>query len=744
MKKLFLISFFILFIQIFPQATNEAKGGIVRGFVADSLNGEPIIYANVFIKGTNLGSPTNTTGYYIITGIPAGEITIVYSYIGYHTSEIKTTIQAGDILQFNVQLLPSTVELEGVSVVGEKVTVKENETDIGLERISISDIKQMPKGVEADLLRALQYVTGVSTTGDVTSRYYVRGGDNEQNIVLLNGAPVYNPYHALGIFSVVDPEIASALEFYKGGFTAEYGGRLSSILDIITKDGNKRKFAGNLQGSVLAMKGAIEGPIPHGSFHITGRKSYYSEIMKKFLNNKSAPFDFYDFSFKLNYSNDDILKNSKFVIHGFNSRDDIKNNDMLKEDYFLKNAVYGVNWYQVWASPLYSYMTFSVSTFDAAIIPNLSDAKERKNSVTDLNSKWNFTYIFDEGDELGVGFQNSIFSSTLDQENLQGGRTVIDGSGLSMNLYLKYKFMRIKNFGLDIGSRIMLITISKKRAGFLEPRISATYKPFDWLTFKAAAGKYSQEVTTLSDENDLLSIFEPWIKIPDYLPPSEAWHYIAGAKIDLPGNLFLNLEGYYKDMRNITDLNENKYSANDPDLVAVNGYSYGLEAELEYRYSIFTAKAGYSLGWAWKENNGKKFHPRYDNRHALNLILGVNPGDGWNMNISWSFSSGRPYTPLDGYFYKMRVSDFWSQWYLFNGFSPGSLYGDKNSERFPFYHRLDLNISKAFTFYFMRLTLDFSIINIYDRKNIFYFDKETGERVDMLPFLPSLSLKLEL
>lgn len=728
---------------IFAQATPEPYKATLRGFVSDSTNGEAVIYANVIIKGTSVGAATNTSGYYIITSVPEGKQTIIYSMVGYKPMEITVNLPAGKITQIDVKLVPSTYTTQTLTVYGEK-TVEANATDLGLEKITAQEIKLLPKGVEADILRTLQYTAGVSTTGDVSARYFVRGSDNEQNVVLLNGATIYNPFHALGIFSVVDPEIASALEFHKGGFSAEHGGRLSSVLDIITKDGNKNHFSAGLNASLLSGKAFLEGPIPGGSFILTGRKSYFTETLKKFLNNKTSPFDFYDYSFKINYSNPEILENSKFVFHLFGSQDDLKNNDPIKEDYSLKNNVMGLNWYQVWAAPIFSEMTFSLSTFDAAITPNLSAVKDRKNSVTDFSSKWNFTYIFDSRDELGVGLHTTIFNSTLDQENLRGSRTKLEGNGVSMNIYLKYKFLRFEDFGLDIGGRILMTTLTKNRAGFIEPRIKTTYKVADWLTVKASFGKYSQEVTTLVDENDLLSIFEPWIIVPDYLTTPEAYHYIAGVKIaPLPG-IVLELEGYYKDIKNLTDFNDRKFTAGDPDLIQLNGESYGFEADLLMQSDMFYFKAGYSLGWAYKFKDGTKYSPRYDTRHSLNTILGFNPGDGWNIYVTWNFSTGRPYTPLAGYIDRFKIDDFWTQWLALGQYSPKSLYGLVNSERFPVYHRMDIGISKTLFIYYMACTLDFSIINVYDRRNIFYFDDKTGERVDMLPFLPSLSLKVQI
>ncbi|MBE2281414.1 MAG: TonB-dependent receptor [Ignavibacteriaceae bacterium] len=739
MKKLSL-----LFIFLFCSGVVFAQGtGALRGFVTDSLNGEAIIFANVFIEDTNIGSPSDTRGYYYIPQIPAGERTIIVSYIGYATQRVKLYIKPGEITQFNFRMVVSGVELEPVSVVGQK-TQKQNETNIGMEQISLSQIKSIPAGVEADVLRAIKFSAGVSSTGDVTSRYYVRGGGSDQNMVLLNSTVIYNPFHALGIFSVIDPEIIKLVEFYKGGFTSEYGGRLSSIMNIITRDGNKNSFQASAAVSTLSGKASIEGPIPYGSFLFTGRKSYRPEAIDKFLKDRSAPFDFYDFSFKINYANPEIYENGNFTLHGFFSKDEVKYNNIKKEDYYFENNAYGLNWYQVWASPLYSYMTFTFSNFTGEVIPNETSTKPRKNIISDISSNWDFHYMYDSKDELVAGFYNKLITSELKMENLFGSKTDIEIKGLDMIAYLKYKLMRYENLGVDAGVRINLVSISKRRPFLFEPRVSFTFLPLPAFTFKAAVGRYSQTMTTLSNEDELISIFEPYIIIPGYVKPSEATHYIVGIDYYLTDKIKLMAEGYLKTIDNLIDINELKYTSDDPDFVNVDGESYGIELSLDIMDSWFFFKTNYALSYAYKIKDGVRYFPRYDARHTVNVTAGVQFWDGWQFNAAWRLSTGLPYTSILGFYDKLDIKDLWSQWLLISPFNPAFLYGERNIERLPVYHRLDLSISKKFELFFMKMEFDLSVINLYDRKNIFYFEKDTGERVDMLPFLPSASLRIEI
>ncbi|MCK6605334.1 MAG: TonB-dependent receptor [Ignavibacteriaceae bacterium] len=740
MKQLIRLLFFLILIY---GGEIAAQTGALRGFVTDSTNGESVIYANILVKGTNIGAATDIRGYYYLPGIPSGKQKITVSYIGYRTTEIEVVIYAGKINQVDVQLSPAKIELETISVTADK-QVKPNETNLGLEQITIRQIQAIPAGIEADVLRALKTSPGVSGTSDITSRYYVRGGGSDQNVVLLNNAVLYNPFHALGLFSVIDPDMISVLEFYKGGFTSEYGGRISSVLNLVTRDGNKKSFSASAAASTLSAKFNLESPIPDGSVMITGRKSYRPEALDKFLNDKNAPFDFYDYSFKINYSNPKIYQNGKFTVHGFFSSDKVKNNDPFKEDYTFENQVYGLNWYQVWASPLFSHMSFTVSRFEGEVIPNNTATKPRKNSVSDFSSNWDFTYMFDSKDELQAGFHNKILSTELAQKNLFGSTTDIKIRGLDMALYVKYKYLRNDNLGIDFGTRLNLIQPSKRRSDLLEPRLSITYTPLAAFAVKASIGKYSQSVATLSNEQELISIFEPWVIIPDYLAPASATHAISGIDYYITDKIKFSAEGYYKWIDNLIDINELKFTSRDPDFISVSGKAYGVDVVLDVRYPDFYFKTSYSLAYTYKQKDGVDYFPKYDSRHSVNVLFGFQFLGGFQFNAVWQLTSGYPYTPIAGFFDKLQIDDFWRQTYIQSPWVGAYLFGAKNSYRLPVYHRLDMGLSRKFEIGPLKITADVSVINVYDRKNIFYYEKDTGEIVYMLPFLPSASLRIEI
>lgn len=739
---LFTALFFSFIFLINGNLFSQGKG-YLRGFVSDSSNGEVIAYANVVVKGTTIGATTDSRGYFQIAGVPGGKQDIIFSCIGYSKKEVNVNIRTEKITHVKIALSPASVRLQEVSIIGQKA-VRSNEADLGLENISPKQIEMLPTGVESDIFRFLQSTPGVRSTGDITAKYYVRGGGSDQNLVLLNGATVYNPFHALGIFSVIDPEMISLMEFNKGAFPANYGGRLSSVLNIITKDGNKNSFHGNANASLLSGKAAVEGPIPHGSFIATGRKSYYSKILKKYLNNKDAPFDFYDFSFKVNYADPDIVSDGKLMAHGFISKDAIVNDDPFQEDYTIRNNIFGLNWQKVWSSPLFSVLNLSYSGFSAELIPNLSESKARMNDLSDLTAEFNFTYLYPGGDELAFGIYGKVLNTKLGLENLYGSKVDFTQSGTDFSGFVNYRFYRYENVGLDVGIRMKFLAFTKYRPYLFEPRVNFTWRPNPTLAFKAAIGRYSQELVTISDENELISIFEPWIIIPDKVSASETTQFITGVKSYLSEELVVEIEGYYKILNNLLEINYRKFTASTRDYINVDGEAYGLEFQLEYKPSDIYFKASYALGWAYKIKDTKKYFPRYDSRHSMNVLLAYEPGSDWQFNTTWSLNTGMPFTPIDGFYDRMEIGNPWNSGYATGTYKPVINWGEKNSARLPVYHRLDISVNKKFRFKLADVTLGASIINVYDRKNIYYFDRDTGQKVYMLPFFPSLSLRIDL
>lgn len=716
--------------------------GKLRGFVTDSTSGEALAFGNVLIEELNLGASTDELGMFLINRIPANKrYDVTVSYVGFKTKIISVVIKNTEITEIEIALIPLSVELQTIEKLGER-TVEKNATNISIERIPIKQLDVLPSSVEADIFKYIQYIPGVGTTGDISAKYYVRGGDSDQNLVQLNGVTIYTPYHSLGLFSAVDPAMINSAEFLKGAFGSEYGGRLSSVMNMVSKDGNKKRIGLTASVSSLTAKGLLEGPIPNGSFLISARKSYSTNVLNKFLRDETVPIDFYDLSFKLNYSSKEIFSNAKFSLFGFVSNDIVDYNDPLREKFSWENKLIGFEWLQIYDVPLITKLGVSVSNFDGEVIPNASSLKPQKNSVNDVNLSFDINVVYDNKDEIGGGMEFKFLETKFFQENSVGAQTNLENLAGNLSIYGKYKFLRFENFGADVGARFNVTGLNKNGSGILEPRVNLTYRLFPNLTLKGAWGIYLQEVTTLSDEDELISVFEPWIIIPDNLDPSSSTQYNLGLTYDFIPGFSLSGEGFYKNTRDLPIINDQKFLANDPDLLSGEGESYGWEFIAEYGINPISLSTSYTLSWAYKEANGWLYYPKYDARHRVNIILEYNLGSGWIAGAIWNYSSGLPFTQLIGYYDKFYLNDIHGSGIGTGEFDPFSILDDRNLGRLPDYHRLDLSLTKRFEISFSKWELSLSAINVYDRQNVYYFDRKTGEIVYMLPFFISGTIKL--
>ncbi|GIK21170.1 MAG: TonB-dependent receptor [Ignavibacteriota bacterium] len=718
--------------------------GRLRGVVTDSTNGEVLAFCNIVIEDLKIGAATDKRGMFVLNKLPANtEMTVMVSYIGYKTKKISFLLKPDELLDLKIQMTPLNIELNAVEKIGERY-VDKNVTDLGLEIISMRQLEVIPKGVETDVMRSLQYLSGVSSTGDISARYYVRGGSSDQNLVLLNGITLYAPFHSLGLFSSIEPDMINSIEFFKGGFTSEYSGRLSSILNVITKDGNKNAFNASASASFLTGKGMIQGPIPNGSFMLSGRFSYSDKILKSFLDQKTVPVNFYDIAAKINYSSPDIFNNAKFSLFAFITDDKIKYSDPLRESYLWKNNLLGFEWLQVYDAPVFSRLGISLSKFEGKIIPNGSNLKPLVNNLQDISISFDLNAVFDSKDQIDIGLLIKLMDSELRLENKSGIESDISRFTGNISAYAKYKLLRFENFGLDIGSRINVSGLNTNSSGKLEPRVSLTYNPIGDLIIKGSAGIYLQEMTTISDEDEIISVFDPWIIIPDYLNPATGYSLSGGIQYNLSSNSNIQIEAYHRNSNNTPVLNDEKYFNFDPDLVEGSQESYGWEFTYDLTETSFSLSASYSLSWAYKKIDSYIYYPKYDSRHSGNLMFSCNPGAGWNLTSIWSVYSGLPFTEIISYYDKYNLVNPFEITPGASDYVPYLILADKNLGRLPSYHRLDIGLSKKIAIASTIITLSIDAINVYNRKNIFYYERDTGRRVNMLPFLLTGTVKIEI
>ncbi|KAF0142771.1 MAG: TonB-dependent receptor plug [Stygiobacter sp.] len=739
--KLFLLVTVCL--SFFHAGLHAQENGTIRGIVRDSTSQEVLPFSTVMIKELGTGTSTNNRGYFVITSVPANRsYTVIVSYIGFKSKQVTVKVVADKVTDLEIFLIPSKIQLQEIEQVGQFVKA-ENTPSVSTTTISAKELNSIPKGVETDVLRSLVTLPGVQSTGDVSAKFNVRGGENNQNLIMLDGMPIYYPFHAIGLFSVVDPDVISSVEFFRGGYPSNYGRALSSVLKIVTKEGNKNRFAGNFSASLLSLKGLIEGPIPNGSFYFSGRKSTSNNILKKFVDQNELPVEFYDASLKLNFSHPSFFAGSKFTLQGLFSEDNLNFSKPTDPDYRWSNKILGLKIFSVGTDALTLDFGIVYSQYINSISQKQSTIKPKENEIDDFTISTDFSYTMSSKDEINLGIDLKYLKTKLFLENRFGFRSDVGASGLSSNAYVGYKFLQISDIGIDLGTRFNIASAAAK-GDFFEPRINVSYSPIPQLIFKAASGIYQQDITTISDEREVLSLFDPVIIIPEELPKSKAVHHIVGMTLKLTTAFSIETEGYYKNIISAPTYNEEKVLFSDPDLLESKGEAYGGEIQTKYRSNLFDFSTSYSINWAFKEVNGIKYAPRFDSRHNLNLSFTLHLPADFEFSANWVYNSGHPFTKQLGYYQKLSLDNFLDDYRTYQLLFPVRYFDLKNSSVLPDYHRLDLILSKTLNLSFVNLHFDISAINTYNRKNIFYFDQTSGERVNMLPFLLTGTIKAEL
>lgn len=724
-------------------AFSQQERASIRGFVADSATGEKLPLVNVVIVGKSIGAATDANGFYFLGNIPAGACTIRASLVGYRLIEKEITLKPKQILNLNLTLAPTDVMMEGVTKFAERRI--RYDTEISTQPIGAAEIELVPATVESDLFRTIAILPGIVTTGDVSSQFYVRGGGGDQNLIILDGMTIYNPFHALGIFSIFDSDAIKEAEILKGGFPAEWGNRLSSVINIRTKEGNKNKFAGKVSASLLSAKTMLEGPTPwNGSFMVAARKSYFDDVLQKFVR-RQTPFDFYDVIARTNYEGGE---NMRISLHTLFSQDNITQSSQYEPNYAWKNRAVGISWLQLLENRFLTEVSLSSSSFSGELIPKENtEITPRLSEISDLYFNGNVNYFQDNGDVFGAGFMFRIPHYHYRFVNSSSFLRDDDTRGSETGIWFKYKFKQLTPFAIEVGIRSdFFALLSRYKDDAFEPRLSTSYALSPDLSLKFSYSRVHQRTISITNEDDVVSLFEVWIPVTKDKPAQEADHYIFGIDGDvqfIPGVNF-NVQTYYKYFRRLLDFNREKVDASDPDFIFGNGKSYGLEFFLEHKHPVLYAWFSYSYGFTERSIGPIVYPPRYDRRHNLNFLLSYKMGAGWETNLRWEYGSGLPFSQIVGFYDRLGLEGiFDGSGYGAEQGSPYTVLGEKNKGRLPSYHRLDLSVSKSFQFDFVKATIEANIVNAYDRQNMFYFNRITGERVDMLPFLPTANIRIE-
>ncbi|MEZ4807519.1 MAG: TonB-dependent receptor [Flavobacteriales bacterium] len=746
----------------------SAQNSTIRGFVYEQGTGEPLIFTPVFLKGQNTGAQTDVNGYFSITKLNPGTYTVMVAYLGYDTLQKEVTVARDQIITEKLFVKKSAIQIGEFEVRADKQEAQ-NTVRTGVTKLTPRQIERLPAiGGEADLAQYLQVVPGVIFTGDQGGQLYVRGGSPIMNKMMLDGMVLYNPFHSIGLFSVFDNDIIRNADIYTAGFNAEHGGRVSSVMDITTRDGNKTRLSGKVGASTFAAKALLEGPLKKqtgpgagsSSFLVNLRHSYLAESSKalySYVDSAGLPFSFTDAYGKLSFNG---ANGSKFNLFGFNFSDAVTYRGV--SDLEWNNWGAGTNFVLVPSgSAVLIDGVFSVSNYNISLAEG--DLPPRTSEIAGFNGGLNFK-LFNGDDEARYGVEVLGFRTNFQFFNSIGREYVQEQNTTEIAGYFNYK-KKWKKVIIDPGVRLHYY--ASLSVPNIEPRFGFKWNITDALRFKASTGRYSQNLVAANSDRDVVNLFYGFLSSPDDLPATlttengtvreikdplqRANHYVAGFEYDLTDDLSANFEVYLKDFRQVTNLNRNKLFNDTPefadepdelkkDYIVETGKAYGADLQLKYEKGRTFIWAVYSYTYVDRFDGIQTYNPVWDRRHNMNVVVSHSFGkfEAWKVNIRWNFGSGFPFTQTQGYYGSVPFNGDINTDYTTSNADLATIFGPINDGRLPAYHRLDLGLTKQWRLDENKMVeLDLSITNAYDRENIFYFDRVRFERVNQLPFLPS-------
>ena len=772
LKKLFFL--FIVFVGFNLNAQDYS----IRGFVYDDGNMEPI--SDIKIKllkqdsSVIAGAYTNLNGGFLIPKLSKGAYILKVEVGGFKKSFVNVDItEKQKIYDVQFKLIRSTQEVKEVVVeLGKKE--KKNEVLIGTLKYNKEGLERIPvHGGENDIVGAISVTPGVITTGDQGGQLYVRGGTPIQNKVLLDGMTIYNPFHSIGFFSIFETELVKNVDVYTGGFESKYGGRVSSVMDITYRDGNRKEFAGRISASPFLAKMVLEGPIGKasqekaaaGSYVFSAKHSlldYTSKTLYPKVNEGNGlPFNFTDLYGKVTFNADGGSKVSAF---GFHNQDSV-NYDVANLRWDASGG--GVNFLMVPSgSPLFVRGHVNGSNYQTTFAETAQEPRYSKIGGFDLG--FDFSYFLKNESELSYGFNINGFNTEFVTYNEAKRKIEAINFTTEIGSYFNYRHVGrrwVIQPGLRVQVYASLNTISP------EPRLGLKYNVSENLRFKFSGGRFSQNFTSASSDKDVINLFNGLLSAPTNVQEEfvtqfqnikntknglqYAWHAILGFEYDLGKLWSFNVEGYYKYFNQLSNINQNKLY-NDvaqfeliddvfkKDFIIESGQSYGVDVLAKYTKDRIFFWAVYSFGKNNRWDGFNTYAPVFDRRHNLNLVGSYVMGKKKDMefNIRWNLGSGLPFTPNAGNYQAETFANGVTSNYVTNNPSYITMMlGTFNSQRLPYYHRLDITFKKHFTFKNKDvLEMIASVTNVYNRNNIFYVNRVTGKQIYQFPILPSFGL----
>ncbi len=746
MKQIFLITVILFFVQ--PAYSQNAT---ISGYIKDKKNGEALIGATCYFPDLKKGITSNEYGFYSIT-IPTGIYKVSYSFIGYETENLTFDITQNKVL--DILMSEENKQLDDVIVTATRKDRNIESTEMSTEKLPVKLVKKLPSFMgEVDILKTITLLPGIQSGGEGSSGLYVRGGGPDENLMLLDEAPVYNASHLMGFFSVFNSDAIKDIQVYKGGIPAEYGGKASSVIDIRMKDGNSKEFGGQAGIGNISSRLTLEGPIikDKWSFIVSGRRTY-ADVVARMLGVeelKDNQLYFYDLNLKTNIQ---FSHKDRLYISAYTGDDYFK----LGESIYMRwgNITGTARWNHVFNAKLFSNTSLIYSKYDYSLgVPgDTPDQFDWNSQVQDFNFKQDFSWFLNADDKIDFGLniikhhfepgnietsESSFFlpmeltnynavSSAIYASNEQKIGTLLTLKyGLRVSLFQQVGIGKVREYLNPEAPKpdevIKETTYDKgEKIGSpyfnLEPRISAKLTVDETSSVKASYNRMAQNLHLISNTNSPTPL-DIWLPTSRYIKPLIATQVAAGYFRNFYNNTYeTSLEVYYKDMQNVLDykdgaelfLNEDL----ETELLSGTGYAYGMEFMAKKQEGQFTGWVSYTLSKSMREipgiNNGDPYPSTYDRTHDISLVFNYDINKQFSLSASWVFSTGNPVTyPVAKYSVQGNTLFY---------------YSNRNSNRIPNYHRLDFSANYNFKKNENRKvkqSLNVSLYNVYARRNAY-------------------------
>lgn len=756
MNLKYILAILLIIISLSVSAQNSSKSTI-SGHIKDSSSGEDLIGAMLRVQEMpSMGAVTNVYGFYSLT-LPDGKYTFVFSYVGYKSEVRKITLNKG--VQIDVELTPSAKNLEQVEIYGERSDANVTSPEMSVTKVTIKEVEKIPVIFgERDVMKTIQLLPGVKSEGDGGAGFFVRGGSADQNLILLDEAPVYNASHMLGFFSVFNADALKDVKLYKGGMPAKYGGRLSSVMDINMRDGNNKSFHAKGGIGIIASKLSVEGPIvkDKGSFIISGRRTY-ADVFLNFSTNeqqRNSQLFFYDLNLKANYR---VTDKDRIYLSGYLGRDKFGFNNDFGFDWGNRTAT--MRWNHLFSDKLFSNTTVLYSDYNYVFKATFNDKTiEAGSDIRDINLKEDLTYFLNDRNKISFG--GNIVHHTFTPGDIKvDGEIQVDNTlekrySLESALYVSNEQkitdffqitygLRYSNFTQigpgsiytfnDLGELVKTTEYKDwekvKAYNGLAPRLSALYLINSKSSVKASYARTYQYLHLVSNTTSSTPT-DVWLPSSNNVKPEIADQVALGYFRNFKKNMFeFSAEIYYKNIQNAIDyrvgaeVNFNPYV--EGDLIFGKGRAYGLELLFKKRIGKFTGWVSYTLSRVEKqfdEINTNSWYPaRQDRTHDVSIVGMYEISERLNVAATWVYYTGSAVT-------------FPSAKYQIDGMIV-NYYTERNGYRMPDYHRLDIGVNWDGKHYTYKLnpetgkkekvpkkfisSWNFSVYNAYGRENAY-------------------------